>query len=119
MATSRREIPAFAWKRALSPVIRLSVIDADHQGGATGDQDAELTTLAWGVKDEHPLSPGVLAFPTMLKDAVLYSFSSESLNDQQVDLRDNLTGAHMMLQLPAQRGAAMLLRRSDGHVLAS
>src|SRR5271155_2674527 len=30
----------------------------------------------------HPLSPRVLGFPTILSDAVLYSFSSESLQNQ-------------------------------------
>jgi hypothetical protein len=67
----------------------------------------------------QPLSPGVLAFPTVLTDAVLYSFSSESLNAQQVDLHDNLTGAHIQFELPPQRGAALLLRKSDGAVLAA
>jgi hypothetical protein len=67
----------------------------------------------------QPLSPGVLAFPTVLTDAVLYSFSSESLNAEQVDLHDNLTGAHIQFELPPQRGAALLLRKSDGAVLAA
>lgn len=66
-----------------------------------------------------PLSPGVLAFPTELTDAVLYSFSSESLDSQQIDLLDAATGAHLRFALPAQRGAAILLRRSDGHVLSA
>jgi hypothetical protein len=67
----------------------------------------------------QPLSPGVLAFPTVLADGVLYSFSSESLNAEQVDLHDNLTGAHIQFELPPQRGAALLLRKSDGAVLAA
>ena len=67
----------------------------------------------------HPLSPRVLGFPTILSDAVLHSFSSESLQNQQVDLHDNLTGARLKFELPAQRGAALLLRRSDGAVLAA
>lgn len=67
----------------------------------------------------QPLSPGVLAFPTMLKDAVLYSFASVSLQDQPVDLQDAATGAKIHFTLGAQRGAMLLLDRSSGAVLAA
>lgn len=67
----------------------------------------------------HPLSPGVLAFPTVFQDAVLYCFSSESFQKHAIDLRDSITGAHIKFELPAQRGAMLLLRRPDGAVLAS
>ena len=66
-----------------------------------------------------PLSPGVLAFPTVLDDAVLYSFSNESLDDQPVNIEDATTHATMRFNLPAQRGAAILLRKKDGAVLAA
>lgn len=65
-----------------------------------------------------PLSPGVLAFPTVMKDAVLYSFSSECLDDQTIDLVDSRTKAHLRFALPAQRGAMVLLNRVDGTTLA-
>jgi hypothetical protein len=64
------------------------------------------------------LSPGVLAFPTVLDDAVLYSFSNESLDDQPVNIRDAVSGAHLKFSLSAQRAAAVLLSRK-GAVLAS
>jgi hypothetical protein len=67
----------------------------------------------------QPLSPGVLAFPTVLPDAVLYSFSSEMLDAAEVDIEDAVSGAHLHFQLPAQRGAVVLLERSSGKVLAS
>lgn len=67
----------------------------------------------------HPLSPGVLAFPTVLKDAILYSFSSESMDDSDVDIEDSITKAHLHFRLGAQRGAVLLLQRSDGKVLGS
>ncbi len=74
-----------------------------------------------GVKPslDGALSPGVLAFPTVLEDAVLYSFSNESLDDQPVDIRDAVSGAHLKFELPAQRGAAILLDRKNGSVLAA
>jgi hypothetical protein len=65
------------------------------------------------------LSPGVLAFPTMLKDAILYSFSSESLDDHEIDIEDSITKAMIHFTLAAQHGAVILLNRSDGSVLAS
>ncbi|HEY0796094.1 MAG TPA: hypothetical protein VGD64_09975, partial [Acidisarcina sp.] len=65
-----------------------------------------------------PLSEGVVAFPTILPDAVLYSFASDSLEDHAVDIKDRMTGAHIAFTLKAQRGAMVLLRKSDGQVLA-
>lgn len=70
-------------------------------------------------KQLKPLSPGVLAFPTMLKDSVLYSFASDSLQDQNVDIRDAATGATINFTLGTQRGAMVLLKRSNGAVLAA
>jgi hypothetical protein len=64
------------------------------------------------------ISPGVLAFPTVLDDAVLYSFSNESLDNQPVDIRDAVSGAHLKFELSTQRGAAILLNRK-GTVLAA
>jgi hypothetical protein len=52
-------LPAFTWKRAFSPVIRLSVVDGDTTGGHTGYEDMDLTTLAWGEHDHHKLAAPV------------------------------------------------------------
>jgi hypothetical protein len=54
------QIPAFAWRRAFSPVIRLSAVDLYHRGGAAGSLDARLDTLAWGIKDGRKLSAPVI-----------------------------------------------------------
>jgi hypothetical protein len=69
-------------------------------------------------REVAPLSPDVLAFPTVLDDAEIYSFSNESLDPQVVDIVDALTGAHIHFTIEAQRGAALLLGR-DGKVLSS
>jgi Cellulase (glycosyl hydrolase family 5) len=53
-------LPAFAWMRAFSPVIRLSVVDGDTTGGHTGYEDMDLTTLAWGMHEGHKLAAPVL-----------------------------------------------------------
>jgi hypothetical protein len=54
------QVHSFAWKRAFSPVIRLSARDVYHRDGATGSIDARLDTLAWGVKDGRKLSAPVI-----------------------------------------------------------
>jgi Cellulase (glycosyl hydrolase family 5) len=69
-------------------------------------------------REMEPLSPEVLAFPTVLSGAEIYSFSNESLDPQTVDIIDALTGAHIHFTMQAQRGAALLLSR-DGKVLSS
>jgi hypothetical protein len=71
-----------------------------------------------GVQEREPLSPDVLAFPTVLDDAELYSFSNESMNAESVDIVDALTGAHIRFTMEGQRGAALLLDRK-GAVLSS
>lgn len=69
-------------------------------------------------REVTPLSPGVLAYPTVLTDAEIYSFSNESLNPQPVNIVDALTGAHIDFTMPAQAGAILLLNR-QGKVLSS
>ena len=69
-------------------------------------------------REVEPLSPAVLAFPTVLAGAEIYSFSNESLDAQTVNLVDSLTGAHIHFTLQAQRGAALLLSR-QGAALSS
>jgi hypothetical protein len=69
-------------------------------------------------REVAPLSPDVLAFPTVLSGAEIYSFSNESLDPQSIDIVDALTGAHIHFTIGAQRGAALLLSR-DGKELSS
>jgi hypothetical protein len=55
------EIPKFGWKRAFSPVIRLSSVDLYKRGGSAGSLDAQLNTFAWGAKkDGRRLSAPVI-----------------------------------------------------------
>jgi hypothetical protein len=50
------QLARFAWKRAFSPVIRLSAVDLYKRGGAAGSIDARLDALAWGIKDGRKMS---------------------------------------------------------------
>ncbi len=54
------QLPAFGWKRAFSPVVRLSVVDGDTTGGHTGYEDMDLTTLVWGEREGHKLAAPVI-----------------------------------------------------------
>ena len=64
------------------------------------------------------LSLGVLARPTVFENAVLYLFMSESGRDEQIDVRDKITGAEIKFTLPEQRAALVLLNKKDGRVIA-
>lgn len=49
---------AFPWKKAFSPIIRLSAIDIYSRQGSAGAIDARLDTLAWGDADgAHVAAP--------------------------------------------------------------
>jgi hypothetical protein len=50
----------FSWKRAFSPVIRLSAVDLYNRGGAAGSIDARLQPLAWGVKNGRRLAAPII-----------------------------------------------------------
>ena len=54
------QLHPFAWKRAFSPVIRLSAVDLYRRGGTAGSIDARLDTLAWGAKNGRKLSAPVI-----------------------------------------------------------
>jgi hypothetical protein len=64
------------------------------------------------------LSPGVLIFPTVLADSILYVITSESASDTNVDLRDKLTGAHVSVPLAGQRAALVLIGKGSKSVIA-
>src|SRR5262249_46133362 len=53
-------LPRFSWKRAFSPVIRLSATDLYNRGGSAGSIDARLDALAWGLKDGRKLAAPAL-----------------------------------------------------------
>jgi hypothetical protein len=64
------------------------------------------------------LSPGVLVYPTVLQDSVLYVITSDSADDAKIDLRDILTGVRLTLQLPAQHAALAVIGKQEKRVIA-
>ena len=64
------------------------------------------------------VSPGVLIYPTVLDDAVMYVMVSDAADDAKIDLRDKLTGARLNLLLPAQRAAIAVIGKREKNVVA-
>jgi len=64
------------------------------------------------------ISPGVLVFPIVLEDSVLYVMESESATDPKLDLRDKSTGVRLNLQLSSQHAAIVLLGKHSHAVVA-
>ena len=67
---------------------------------------------------QSPPSPGVLVFPTVLEDSVLYIMASESAHDTKIDLRDKLTGVRFSLQLSSQHAAIALISKKNKSFIA-
>jgi hypothetical protein len=79
-------------------------------------QQAGITPM---FESASSLPPGVLVYPTVLRDAVLYIFESEDAADTKIDLKDKVTGAQIRLNLRSRHAALVLLRKKDGAVIAS
>jgi len=54
------QLPAFSWKRAFSPIIRLSAVDVYQREGSAGALDARLDAFAWGTKNGRKLAAPLL-----------------------------------------------------------
>jgi hypothetical protein len=63
-------------------------------------------------------APGVLIYPTVLQDSVLYVMVSETDRDYDLDLVDRASHGELKLRLPAEHAAMALIRKSDGAVSA-
>ncbi|HMB84222.1 MAG TPA: beta-galactosidase [Terriglobales bacterium] len=67
---------------------------------------------------QSALSPGVLIYPTVLEDSVMYVMVSDAAEDTKIDLRDKLTGARLSLLLPAQHAAIAVIGKREKGVVA-
>jgi hypothetical protein len=65
-----------------------------------------------------PVPPGVLVFPTVMADSVLYVIISDSDRDAAISIRDQATGASLALQLPAQHAAIAVIGKRERRVIA-
>jgi len=67
---------------------------------------------------QAPVPPGVLIYPTVLQDSVLYVMVSDSADDSKLELRDKLTGTRLSLQLPSQHAAIAVIGKKQKGVIA-
>lgn len=74
--------------------------------------------LAPMFKTQSPLPPGVLAFPIVLADSLLYVFVSDASDDAKIDLRDQATGTQLTFALPAQHAAIAVISKEEKKLVA-
>jgi len=65
-----------------------------------------------------PLPAGIMVFPTVLQDAVLYVLTSERADDTSIDLRDKLTDVRLTLRLEGQQAALAVIGKQQKSVVA-
>jgi hypothetical protein len=81
-------------------------------------QVAAQLGISSGFELKAPLAPGVLVYPTVLQDSVLYVMVSDSADDAAIDLRDKATGARIAFRLPAQRAAMVVISKAGKKIVA-
>ena len=74
--------------------------------------------LAPGFTEQAPLPPGVLVFPTVLADSVMYVFVSDAATDSAINLRDQATGATLTFTLPSEHAAIAVIGKKEKKVVA-
>jgi hypothetical protein len=67
---------------------------------------------------QSPLPNGVLVYPIVLDDAVLYVFTSENAAPAQIAVRDKLTGTQINFVLAPERAAIALISKDKRAVIA-
>ena len=67
---------------------------------------------------QSPLPSGVLVYPTLLEDSILYVFSSENAAPAQISVRDKVTGTTLAFVLAPQRAALALISKDKRAVIA-
>ena len=67
---------------------------------------------------QTPLSPGILVYPTVLDDSVMYVIISDAAEDAKIDLRDKATGTRLTLQIASQHAAIAVIGKKEKAVVA-
>ena len=80
---------------------------------------ADKVGIAADFSLQSAMSPGVLIYPTLLDDAVMYIMVSDAAEDTKIDLRDKLTGANLKFVLAAQHSAIAVIGKREKTVVAS
>lgn len=73
----------------------------------------------FGPHYEHQnVSPGVMIYPIVLEDSILYTMVSDDASAADIDLTDKTTGVHLTLKLPAEHAALALIGKKEKAVIA-
>ncbi len=64
------------------------------------------------------LPSGILIYPTVLEDSILYVMISEAAEDARIELRDRATGVNLSLVLPSQHAAIAVIGNREKSVVA-
>jgi len=75
-----------------------------------------------GISSQYELATsipaGILIYPVVLEDSVMYVMESDSAEDANIDFRDKLTGAHVAFRLSSQHAALALIGKQAKSVIA-
>jgi len=92
------------------------------EGGEAAAALYAHVTAQLGISSEYDpatsVPAGVLIYPIVLEDSVLYVMESDSAEDTTIDFRDKLTGVRVALRLPAQHAALALIGKQSKSVVA-
>lgn len=69
-------------------------------------------------RSQSPLPPGILVFPIVFTDSILYVIASDSANDFQVAIRDQATDVPLEFLLRSQHAAMAVIGRGNRKVVA-
>ncbi len=64
------------------------------------------------------IPPGVLVYPTVLADSIMYVIVSDLGDDATIDIRDDSTGVPLMLHLPRERAAIAIIDKKQRKIVA-
>ena len=68
--------------------------------------------------EHRNLSPGIMVYPIVLEDSILYVMASDDATPSDIDLTDKETGVHITLKLPAEHAALALIGKKEKVVIA-
>ena len=74
--------------------------------------------IAPAFDSQTPLLPGVLVYPIVLDDSVMYVMISDAAQEAKIDLRDKLTGTRLALPLSSQHAAIAVIGKREKAVIA-
>ena len=96
-------------------------IELNEDSRAAAELYAYITNrlnIAPSFTQQSQLSPGVLVFPAVLADSMLYVFISDSASDTAINLRDQATGAPIAFPLAAEHAAIAVIGKKEKKVVA-